>query len=125
MGVEYKKRQKAKLKLKQGEILIIGSDGQVKKINTLHAILRIQAMIKARKKRIEKRKKEEAEAEEKARQLAATTAMLQEAKMAKAMRDLKAGAAGKYEVGPQEEADSPTRTKAGWDKKAADQPGDA
>merc|ERR1719181_1963637 len=87
----------------------------VKKVDTMMAILRIQAMIRARKKRKARGEEIEEKAREQAEMLQKTTAMLAEGKLAKQMRELKGGA--KYGVdAPSEQQSSAAAPRAGWGK---------
>merc|ERR1719487_1424033 len=64
IGYECRKRSKNKLRLKKGEILIVGKDGKVKKINTFSAVMTLQFALKRSIKRRRAAKETERKAQE-------------------------------------------------------------
>jgi cysteine-rich repeat protein len=87
LGLLVHKWHKNKLRLKQGEVLSIGSDGRVKKVNTLTAILVVQMQLKRQIKRRRELKAMEEEALKKQELLKKQAARLQEKKWRKAMQE--------------------------------------
>merc|ERR1712182_82592 len=87
MGILVKQMHKKKLRLKQGEVLSIGSDGRVKKVNTMTAILVCQMQLKRQIKRRRELKAMEEAALAKQELLKKQAARLQEKKWRKAMQE--------------------------------------
>merc|ERR1719324_2335119 len=100
LGALVYKWHKNKIRLKQGEVLSIGADGRVKKVNTLTAILVVQMQLKRQIKRRRELKAMEAAALEKQEMLKKQAARLQEKKWRKAMQE-----------GPEEEGNVEAGTK--------------
>merc|ERR1719324_278876 len=100
LGALVHKWHKNKIRLKQGEVLTIGSDGRVKKVNTMTAILVCQMQLKRQIKRRRELKAMEAAALEKQELLKKQAARLQEKKWRKAMQE-----------GPEEEGNVEAGTK--------------
>jgi cysteine-rich repeat protein len=94
IGYECYKRHKNKLRLKKGEILIVGKDGQVKKINTFNAVLTLQFALKRSIKRRRAAKEMEAKAAEQQDALRRQAQALQEKKWKRQMMESSA----KYEA---------------------------
>jgi cysteine-rich repeat protein len=94
IGYECRKRSKNKLRLKQGEILIVGKDGQVKKINTFNAVLTLQFALKRSIKRRRAAKDMERKASEQQDALRRQAQALQEKKWKRQMMESSA----KYEA---------------------------
>merc|ERR1712070_201055 len=96
---------KNKIRLRQGEVLSIGSDGRVKKVNTLTAILVVQMQLKRQIKRRRELKAMEEEALKKQELLKKQAARLQEKKWRKAMQE------GPDEEGPDAGLNQPNTSK--------------
>merc|ERR1719262_781162 len=64
LGYEFRKWHKKKLRLKQGEILVVDKDGKVKKLNTFTAVLTLQIHLKRSIKRRRAAKEMEIKAKE-------------------------------------------------------------
>lgn len=95
LGYEIKKWRKNKLRLKQGEILIVGKDGQVKKLNTFQAVLTLQIHFKRAVKKRRAAKAAQEKAQEQQDALRKQAQALQERKWKRQMME----ASAKYDVG--------------------------
>jgi cysteine-rich repeat protein len=96
LGYEVRKYRKNKLRVKTGEMLVVTSDGRIKKVNTMNAILTVQMALKRQIKRRRAKKAAEEEAEKKQEQLRKQAQRLQEKKWRQQMNN---PAEGKYADG--------------------------
>jgi cysteine-rich repeat protein len=87
LGALVYKWHKNKIRLKQGEVLAVGKDGRIKKVNTMTAILVCQMQLKKQVKRRRELKRMEEEALKKQEELKKKAARLQEKKWRKAMQE--------------------------------------
>lgn len=83
------------MRLKQGEILIVGKDGQVKKLNTFQAVLTLQIHFKRAVKKRRAAKAAQEKAQEQQDALRKQAQALQERKWKRQMME----ASAKYDVG--------------------------
>jgi len=87
LGLVARKVYKERITLRSGEVLTIGADGRVKKVNTFTAILVCQMQLKKQIKRRRALKAMEEEAAKKAEMLKKQAARLQEKKWRNAMKE--------------------------------------